>query len=62
VKVTPRSPSNPRISGVNEGRRRGGEALPNRGELEWIDAGVYRSVTVPDADLSTAVRIARSLL
>ena len=32
-----------------------------RGELEWIDEGVYRSVTVPSGDLATAYRIARSL-
>lgn len=32
-----------------------------RGELEWIDAGVYRAVAVPSGDLATAYRIARSL-
>lgn len=35
--------------------------LLNRGQLEWIDGGVYRSVTVPSGDLSTAYSIARSL-
>lgn len=35
--------------------------VPERGELEWIDGGVYRSVTVPSLDLQTAVRIAVSL-
>ncbi|MGH2735215.1 MAG: zf-HC2 domain-containing protein [Actinomycetota bacterium] len=34
---------------------------PGRGELEWIDDGVYRSVTVPLSDLGTAATIARSL-
>ncbi|MGH2750422.1 MAG: zf-HC2 domain-containing protein [Actinomycetota bacterium] len=35
--------------------------LVERGQLEWIDAGVYRSVTVPAGDLATAYQIARSL-
>ena len=35
--------------------------LLNRGQLEWIDEGVYRSVTVPSRDLATAYLIARSL-
>ncbi|CAN5716931.1 hypothetical protein BH20ACT23_BH20ACT23_27870 [soil metagenome] len=35
--------------------------LLNRGQLEWIDDGVYRSVTVPSGDLATAYLIARSL-
>lgn len=35
--------------------------FPERGELEWIDGGIYRSVTVPSLDLQTAVRIAVSL-
>jgi hypothetical protein len=35
--------------------------LLNRGQLEWIDEGVYRSVTVPSGDLATAYLIARSL-
>jgi Putative zinc-finger len=35
--------------------------LLNRGQLEWIDEGVYRSVTVPSRDLATAHLIARSL-
>jgi len=35
--------------------------LLNRGQLEWIDEGVYRSVTVPSRDLATAFLIARSL-
>ncbi len=35
--------------------------LLNRGQLEWIDEGVYRSVTVPSGDLATAYMIARSL-
>lgn len=32
-----------------------------RGELEWIDEGVYRSVSVPSLDLDLALRIAASL-
>lgn len=32
-----------------------------RGELEWIDDNVYRSIAVPSADLFTAVRIAEGL-
>lgn len=32
-----------------------------RGELEWIDGGTYRAISVPSADLYTAVRIAESL-
>jgi hypothetical protein len=35
--------------------------LLDRGQLEWIDEGVYRSVTVPSGDLATAYLIARSL-
>jgi hypothetical protein len=35
--------------------------LLNRGQLEWIDDRVYRSVTVPSGDLATAYLIARSL-
>ncbi len=38
-----------------------GRWFPERGELEWIDRGVYRSVTVPSLDLETAVRIAQGL-
>lgn len=38
-----------------------GRWFPERGELEWIDQGVYRSVTVPSLDLETAVRVAGSL-
>jgi hypothetical protein len=44
--------------------RVGGEIArwsPDRGELEWIDHGVYRAVAAPGFDLSTAVRIAESL-
>jgi hypothetical protein len=32
-----------------------------RGEIEWIDDGVYRSVAAPSFDLATALQIARSL-
>ncbi|MGH2699142.1 MAG: hypothetical protein ACRDJL_08085, partial [Actinomycetota bacterium] len=32
-----------------------------RGQLEWIDEGVYRSVTIPSRDLATAYSVARSL-
>jgi Putative zinc-finger len=35
--------------------------LLDRGQLEWIDDGVYRSVTVPSGDLATAYMIAGSL-
>jgi Putative zinc-finger len=35
--------------------------LSDRGQLEWIDGGVYRAVTVPSRDLATAYSIARSL-
>lgn len=38
-----------------------GRWFPARGELEWIKGGVYRSVTVPTGDLSTALSVARSL-
>jgi hypothetical protein len=44
--------------------RVGGEIArwsPDRGELEWIDHGVYRAVAAPSFDLSTVVRIAQSL-
>ena len=34
---------------------------PDTGQLEWIAHDTYRSITVPFADLSTAVAIARSL-
>jgi hypothetical protein len=33
----------------------------DRGELEWIDGDVYRAISVPSADLYTAVRIAESM-
>lgn len=33
-----------------------------RGELEWLDSGVYRAVVVPSGDLATALRIAHSML
>ena len=32
-----------------------------RGELEWIDGGIYRAVAAPSFDLRTVVRIAASL-
>jgi outer membrane lipoprotein-sorting protein len=32
-----------------------------RSELEWIDSGTYRAISVPSADLFTAVRIAEGL-
>jgi outer membrane lipoprotein-sorting protein len=35
--------------------------LSDRGQLEWIDSGVYRAVTVPSRDLATAYSIARSM-
>jgi Putative zinc-finger len=34
---------------------------PDLGQLEWIDAGTYRSITVPSFDLATAMAIARGL-
>jgi Putative zinc-finger len=33
-----------------------------RGELEWVDGGVYRSVTAPTLDLATLVEVARSVV
>ena len=38
-----------------------GRWSPERGELEWIDDGVYRAVAVPSGDLATASRIAARL-
>jgi hypothetical protein len=35
--------------------------LSDRGQLEWIDEGVYRAVTVPSRDLATAYSLAMSL-
>ncbi|MGH2791819.1 MAG: zf-HC2 domain-containing protein [Actinomycetota bacterium] len=35
--------------------------FPERGQLEWIEGHVYRSVTVPTGDLGTALLVARSL-
>jgi hypothetical protein len=32
-----------------------------RGELEWVDGGVYRAVSAPSFDLATALEIARSM-
>jgi hypothetical protein len=32
-----------------------------RGELEWMDGGVFRAVSAPSFDLATALAIARSL-
>jgi hypothetical protein len=32
-----------------------------RGQLEWIDGGVYRSITAPSFDWWTVVKIARSM-
>jgi hypothetical protein len=34
---------------------------PERGELEWIQRGVYRSLTGPSVDLRTLLDVARSL-
>jgi Putative zinc-finger len=34
---------------------------PERSELEWVDAGVYRAVRAPSYDLETVVAIARGL-
>jgi hypothetical protein len=34
---------------------------PETGQLEWLEQGTYRSITVPFADLSTAVAVARGL-
>jgi hypothetical protein len=34
---------------------------PDTGQLEWIASDTYRSITVPFADLSEAVAVARSL-
>ena len=38
-----------------------GRWSPERGELEWIEDGIYRAVAVPAADLATALRIAEGL-
>jgi hypothetical protein len=35
---------------------------PERGELEWVEHGIYRSLTAQSVDLATLVRIAESLL
>jgi hypothetical protein len=32
-----------------------------RGELEWVDAGIYRAVSTPSFDLGTALAIAESM-
>lgn len=34
---------------------------PNRSELEWVDEGVYRSITAGSLDLNGLIRIARSM-
>jgi len=39
-----------------------GRWSPERGELEWVDDGVYRAVAVPSGDMTTALRIANGLL
>ena len=38
-----------------------GRWSPDPGRLEWVEGTVYRSVTVPSLDLSTATAIAKSL-
>lgn len=38
-----------------------GRYFADRGELEWIDDGVYRSVRAPSFDLATLLRIARGM-
>lgn len=38
-----------------------GRWSPERGELEWISASVYRAVAVPSGDLATALSIAEGL-
>jgi outer membrane lipoprotein-sorting protein len=54
------TPSSEDLFGV-----RVGDALarwsPERGQLEWIDAGVYRSITAPSFDLASVVAIARGM-
>lgn len=37
-----------------------GRYSPGRGELEWVEDGVYRSVTAPTLDLSMLLEVARS--
>lgn len=38
-----------------------GRWSPERGELEWVEGGVYRAVAVPSFDVATALRIAEGL-
>ena len=40
---------------------RSGRWSPERGEVEWMDQGVYRSVRAPSLGRKAAVRVARSL-
>jgi outer membrane lipoprotein-sorting protein len=55
------SPSAEQSFGVSTSDIHKARWFPERGELEWIDGDVYRSVTVPSLDLETAVRIGASL-
>ena len=38
-----------------------GRWSPGRHLLEWVDGGVYRSLSAPALDLPTLLRVARSL-
>jgi len=40
---------------------RSGRWSPERGEVEWMDQGVYRSVRAPSLGRGAAVQVARSL-
>jgi hypothetical protein len=59
-KVSLLPPTSENTVGVRIGSESGRWAV-ERGELEWIDHGVYRAVAAPSFGLATAVRIARSL-
>jgi outer membrane lipoprotein-sorting protein len=54
-------PSSEEFVEVQVGELRG-RWSPERGELEWMDGTVYRAVSVPSADLYTALQIAEGLL
>ena len=54
-------PSSEEFVEVKVGETRG-RWSPERGELEWMDGTTYRAVSVPSADLYTALQIAEGLL
>ncbi|HEX9312595.1 MAG TPA: hypothetical protein VGA30_07205, partial [Actinomycetota bacterium] len=54
-------PEEPQVEAVAIAPGLVGRWSPGRHLLEWVDAGVYRSLSAPALDLPTLLRVARSL-